>query len=95
MLEGLVVRGVDGLGVETELPVEEGEVELVAVVIVLRHPRLVGADLAIEPGLDEAPQGRERMTIGQESPQVEGGEHVAVEVDIAAHIGLGDARLVE
>src|SRR5262249_45035203 len=84
-----------GLRVEAELAVEEREVELVAVVIVLGDPALVRAHVAVEPRLDEAPEGGEGMPVGKEAPQIERGEHASLEVDVAVQVGLGDARLVE
>src|SRR5207302_54533 len=81
-------------GVEPELSVEEGEVEVVAVVVVLGYPRLVGARVAEQPRLDEAPDGRQGMAIREHAAEVEGGEEIAREVEIAVHVGFADARLV-
>ena len=56
---------------------------------------LIGVDLTEQEGLDEAPGGDEGMSIVERSAEGEGLEHIALEVDVALQISLGDVALIE
>ncbi len=75
--------------------VEEAQEEA-GVGVVVRFDRiLVGVDLPEEQRLKEAPDVCDRVAVVERCAQRERLQHVAVEVDVATHIGLGDVALVE
>ena len=94
-LERLVVALVDALRVGGRLGVEESEEEI-GIDVVMRADRLlVGVHLAEEQRLEEAPRLGQEMEIAHRTAQLEGLEHVAVEVDVARQIRVRDAAFVE
>src|SRR5581483_5556048 len=74
---------------------EEAEVELRIEVVVRLDRARVGADLAEDERLDEAPGVVERMEIREVRAQVVHREQVALDVEVAVQVGVGDPAEVE
>ncbi len=56
---------------------------------------LVGIDLTEQERLDEAPGSNEGMSIVELGAEREGLQHIALEIDVALEVGLGDIALVQ
>ena len=94
-VERLVGALIDALRVAGRFGIEEGEEEL-GIDVVMRADRLlVRVHLAEQQRLDVAPRLRQQVEILHDAAQLERLEHVAVEIDVAGEIGLGDAPFVE
>lgn len=82
--------------VAAQLGVEPEEEELGVDVVVARDPLLVAPDLAeerrLEPGLPEVVEG---PAVAEHRPRLERRQEVALEIEVAVHVRLGDGQLVE
>src|SRR6476619_5450835 len=93
--ERLVVMGVDALAVGRERRIEKAQEQLRVGVVVRGDGALVGIDLAEQQRLYEAPCLLQRMAIVERGAERERLEHVALEIDVALQISLGDIALIE
>ena len=87
--------GVDALAVGREHRIEKAQEHLRVGVVVRGDGALVGIDLPEQQRLDEAPGRHERMTVVERGAERERLQHVALEIDVALQIGLGDVALIE
>src|SRR5712692_4943138 len=95
VFQRLLVGLEERLGVEFQAPVQEGEIEVVAVIVVLRYPVLVTAHVPEKEGPQEPPERMQGVPVGRDFSKIEGGEKVALEVYVSVHIGFADGGLVE
>ena len=93
--ERLVVMGVDALAVGREHRIEKAQEQLRVGVVVRGDGALVGIDLTEQQRLDEAPCRHQRMAIVERGAERERLEHVALKIDVALQISLGDIALIE
>src|SRR5512147_1729063 len=72
--------------------VEETPPECVWIVVVLGDPAHVPTDLSEKQRLNEAPGERDGMPVAERSSQSKGAIDIAGDVEISAHIRLGNSR---
>ena len=95
MDERLVVILVHALAIGGKHGIEKAQEQLRVSIVVGGDRPLVGIDLSEQERLDEAPGRDQRVPVVERSPELEGLQHIALDVDIALQIGLGDIPLVE
>ena len=93
--ERLLVMRIDALAVGREHRVEEAQEQLRVGVVVRGDRLLVGVDLPEQQRLDEAPGADQRMAVVEGGAKRERLQHVALMIDVALQIGLGDVALVQ